>query len=56
MGEITVKRIVHPVRADWQRKVESVGLAWHSAKGAYWNEAAYYSFTMDEIMCCTACV
>jgi glutathionylspermidine synthase len=50
VGEIAVKRIVHPVRADWQRKVESVGLAWHSAKGAYWNEAAYYSFTMDEIL------
>ncbi len=45
-----MKRVVNPVRADWQRKVESVGLAWHSAKGAYWNEAAYYSFTMDEIL------
>ena len=45
-----MKRIVNPVRDDWQRKVESIGLAWHSAKGAYWNEAAYYSFTMDEIL------
>ena len=45
-----MKRIINPVRDDWQRKVESVGLAWHSAKGAYWNEAAYYSFTMDEVL------
>ena len=45
-----MKRIVNPVRDDWQRKVESIGLAWHSAKGAYWNEAAYYSFTMDEVL------
>ncbi len=45
-----MKRVVNPVRADWQQKVESVGLAWHSAKGAYWNEAAYYSFTMDEVL------
>lgn len=45
-----MKRVVIPVRDDWQRKVESVGLVWHSAKGAYWNESAYYSFTMDEIL------
>ena len=44
-----MKRIANPARADWQRKVESVGLAWHSASGPYWNENAYYSFTMDEI-------
>jgi glutathionylspermidine synthase len=45
-----VKRIAHAVRADWQKKVESLGLAWHSAKGAYWNESAYYAFTMDEVL------
>ena len=45
-----MKRTANPVRADWQKKVESLGLAWHSAKGAYWNESAYYSFTMDEIL------
>jgi glutathionylspermidine synthase len=45
-----VKRVRVPARADWQKKVESVGLAWHSAKGAYWNESAYYSFTMDEVL------
>lgn len=44
-----MKRIVNPVRDDWQRKVESIGLAWHSASGPYWNESAYYSFTMNEV-------
>ena len=50
MGHQTVKRIANPVRADWQKKVEALGLAWHSARGAYWNESAFYSFTMDEIL------
>lgn len=50
MGDAPVKRLPHPVRADWQKKVEALGLAWHSAKGAYWNESAYYSFTMDEVL------
>ena len=44
-----MKRVANPPRADWQRKVESIGLAWHSASGPYWNESAYYSFNMDEI-------
>jgi glutathionylspermidine synthase len=45
-----MKRIVAVPRPDWKAKVESVGLAWHSSKGDYWNEAAYYSFTMDEVL------
>jgi glutathionylspermidine synthase len=45
-----VKRITCTPRPDWQAKVESVGLAWHSAKGDYWNESAYYSFTMAEVL------
>ncbi|MCA0374524.1 MAG: glutathionylspermidine synthase family protein [Gemmatimonadetes bacterium] len=44
-----MKRVAHPPRPDWQRKVESVGLTWHSNKGPYWNESAYYSFTLDEV-------
>lgn len=44
-----MKRVAHPPRADWQRKVESVGLAWHSAAGPYWNESAHYVFSPDEI-------
>lgn len=44
-----MKRVVVPVRDDWERKVESIGLVWHSAKGAYWNESAYYAFTMEQV-------
>ena len=36
-------------RADWQNKVEEVGLQWHSAGGAYWNESAYYEFSAKEV-------
>jgi glutathionylspermidine synthase len=45
-----VQRVPIPARADWQAKVEAFGLVWHSADGRpYWNEAAYYRFTADEI-------
>jgi glutathionylspermidine synthase len=37
-------------RKDWQKKVEELGFIWHTAKGVpYWNESAYYSFTMKQI-------
>ncbi|MDX2182874.1 MAG: glutathionylspermidine synthase family protein [Gemmatimonadaceae bacterium] len=44
-----MRRRTHPPRVDWRRKVESVGLAWHSASGPYWNESAHYVFTSEEI-------
>ena len=37
-------------RSDWQAKVESQGLVWHTAAGApYWNESACYRFSPAEI-------
>ncbi len=37
-------------RDNWQAAVEELGLIWHSdADGPYWDEAAYYSFTLAEI-------
>lgn len=36
-------------RPDWEKKVESVGLTWHSLDQPYWNEAAYYEFSSDEV-------
>ena len=44
-----MRRTLCTPRRDWQRKVEEVGLAWHSATGAYWNESAYYEFTAREV-------
>jgi glutathionylspermidine synthase len=37
-------------RSGWQAKVEAQGLIWHG-EGAdlYWDESAYYSFTLAEI-------
>ena len=41
-------------RADWQKTVEEQGLIWHTdgegdGDGRYWDESAYYSFTLEEI-------
>ncbi len=37
-------------RDNWQAAVEEYGLIWHSdADGPYWDEAAYYSFSLAEI-------
>lgn len=45
-----MRRIALEPRADWKRKVEALGLVWHSAQGApYWNESAAYVFTTAEI-------
>ena len=48
-----MNRIALTPRADWQRKVESHGLTFHSpaamAPEPYWNESAAYQFTAAEI-------
>lgn len=37
-------------RIDWQKKVESQGMSYHTFDGEiYWDESAYYSFTSPEI-------
>lgn len=37
-------------RTDWQQKVESVGLSWHTPGGqTYWDESAYWEFAAAEI-------
>lgn len=38
------------VRPDWQTKVESIGLSYHTIGGqTYWDESAYWEFTSAEI-------
>lgn len=44
-----MRRIAATPRPDWQKKVESVGLTWHSLGEPYWNESAYYDFSAKEI-------
>ena len=45
-----MERIVTPPRFDWQEKVESNGMNYHTIDGqTYWDETAYYSFSSSEI-------
>src|SRR5687768_8948142 len=45
-----MRRITIEPRPDWKRKVESLGLLFHTTEDkAYWNEAAYYDFAASEI-------
>jgi glutathionylspermidine synthase len=38
------------IRPDWQQKVESIGLTYHTIGGqTYWDESAYWEFTAAEI-------
>jgi glutathionylspermidine synthase len=45
-----MERVVTQPRFDWQQKVESYGLNYHTIDGqTYWDESAYYSFSSSEI-------
>jgi glutathionylspermidine synthase len=45
-----LRRIVCPERDDWQATAAAMGFAFHSEAGQrYWDERAYYAFTLDEI-------
>ena len=38
-----------PPRADWQRRCEDVGFYFHSLGGRYWEEAACYVLSGEEV-------
>jgi len=45
-----MKRVAIKPRANWEKKVEEIGLIYHHTEGRpYWNEAAYYVFRSSEI-------
>lgn len=45
-----MQRIMCPERDDWQQTAEQCGFAFHTIDGErYWDERAYYAFTLDEI-------
>src|SRR5437870_314147 len=44
-----MERRVSQPRPDWQRRVESHGLHFHSCPVPYWNESACYHFSAREI-------
>jgi len=45
-----MKRVKITPRNGWQKKVESLGFGFHSTNVPYWDESAYYQFSMDEIL------
>src|SRR5262249_10683886 len=48
---VIMQRIILPTRLNWRKKVETVGLVFHTtdAGAPYWNESACYEFTSSEI-------
>ncbi len=45
-----MKRITIPPRNNWQKAVEQLGFGFHTTNVPYWDESAYYAFSMDEIL------
>ena len=43
-----MKRITIVPREEWQARVESVGLAFHTGGTPYWNESACYELTLEQ--------
>jgi glutathionylspermidine synthase len=45
-----MRRIAIPERADWRQRAEEAGFAFHTIDGEpYWDESAYYAFTLQQI-------
>ena len=45
-----MRRVASPVRANWRARAEEAGFAFHTIDGdPYWDESAYYAFTLREI-------
>lgn len=45
-----MRRVVTPERPGWREKAESLGFTFHHLDGQrYWDERAYYAFTLAEI-------
>src|ERR1700753_530841 len=45
-----MRRIACPERDDWRATAETCGFDFHTLDGErYWDERAYYAFTLDEI-------
>ncbi len=44
-----MERIKIQPRNNWQSAVEKLGFGFHTSDVAYWDESAYYTFSLDEI-------
>ena len=45
-----MKRIATTPRNNWQQILEKNGFGFHTSDVPYWDESAYYTFRMDEIL------
>jgi len=45
-----MERIRINARNHWQQAVEQLGFGFHTTNVPYWDETAYYEFTMDEVL------
>lgn len=45
-----MERISISPRNNWKEAVEKLGFGFHSTNVPYWDESAYYKFSMDEIL------
>ena len=47
-----MRRVACPERDDWRATADAAGFTFHTLGGErYWDERAYYGFTLDEIEC-----
>ncbi len=44
-----MKRTKIEPRKDWESKVEALGFGFHTLESIYWDESAYWTFSMPEI-------
>lgn len=44
-----MKRIVIQPRTDWKKKLEDISFEFHSLDNIYWDESAYYEFSIKQI-------
>ena len=46
---VCMQRIKTTTRYNWQKSVEEIGFGYHSTDVPYWDESAYYKFSLAEI-------
>jgi glutathionylspermidine synthase len=44
-----MQRFITTPRNNWQKTIEALGFGFHTTDVPYWDESAYYSFTMPEV-------
>lgn len=44
-----MQRLTTTPRNNWQKAVEALGFGFHTTDVPYWDESAYYTFTMPEV-------